>query len=1026
MTTIDWYKEARRRIVPRTPADVAGASRRKRFCEWSEVKKAISATVTAGDETIGAALERLRGAEARPKDMTPLDMNVLFAAVSAERSYQFLVEHYGAANVAAVLASPSLATEWNNVSRAYAIVPKKVALHRPLLRELVLRQDAKGREECRRAIEDVWEAGDVEARTGLAVAFLEHEPWRARALADILDQAPPFSSAHLVLAKDTASMRALLARRKPADGIEYTEIVASLDTDALPILFELAKTATKHLHLSHTYAMTVFAAEQAARHLASCISHPSTRDIIGEYFERHKDLAAAVLPAASQGASRNAALAKALMIEACGPAAETEKTVSLDDPAVPSVLRDAPWRSPPPPLPDLGLDLDAYPASVVLSDKRKADGLAWLAKMQRGFPEMTPTEAAAYVTARADDKYVWYLVDNGKSIPLSVILDFFCTNRWHAGVGDDNVGVHLALIDLFGVRALPGLRQPRMLSQLAEDVLLGLDDPHLAHPLAAAMLDEGQPRWSWFLAHPRAAALGLLATAHEGAKRRASEIMLRRLADAGHMDVIIETARGDARVRAFLERDRTLDVVVVPKVTRVTVTRPRLHDGRALGDDAIERIFEMLALSQIDQPYAGIDDLRRACEPRSLAEMAWDLAALADGGGRASRARVYPEWMRRALTHLADDEVIRRLTPALKHPTIYRVLEALAQRGVRSAAMELATAHERGDAPQLMDRVARAFGQTVDEVVEMILPTTPLEADGTTTLQYGSRALRVGFDTTLAPILFSGEERLASLPRAKKDDDPITVRLARERWDELKEDVRTIGHLRGQSLEDAMRTGRGIPAAHFRAGWANHPLGKHQARGMVWAVERAGALVTFRVAEDGSFADVHDEAFSLGESELVRVPHPAELSRDVIDAWLRTLGDYGLMQPVAQLGRSPLPILPDEAGARENRAQGHATHPVRGRGARPSGAESEEPVAHAMRGHRSRRRQDAVDESQDHGRKSHAGLPRPAARREGGAPADPDRPRRARGIALRPQARARGDVKESAIRSTHGQRDRKG
>ena len=114
-----------------------------------------------------------------------------------------------------------------------------------------------------------------------------------------------------------------------------------------------------------------------------------------------------------------------------------------------------------------------------------------------------------------------------------------------------------------------------------------------------------------------------------------------------------------------------------------------------------------------------------------------------------------------------------------------------------------------------------------------------------------------------------------------------------------------------------MRTGRGIPAAHFRAGWANHPLGKHQARGMVWAVERAGALVTFRVAEDGSFADVHDEAFSLGESELVRVPHPAELSRDVIDAWLRTLGDYGLMQPVAQLGRSPLPILPDEAGARE-------------------------------------------------------------------------------------------------------------
>jgi hypothetical protein len=272
----------------------------------------------------------------------------------------------------------------------------------------------------------MWEAGDSAARLRLAIAFLEHGPWRAWALADVLDRAPPFANAHLVLPTDSATMRTLLARRKPTEDIEYTEIVASLGEEALPILFELAKTATKHLHLSHTVAMTVFVTEGVARHLAACISHPTTRDLIGTYFEKHRELAAAVLPAASQGASRNAALAKALMIKVCGPPVEAESTVAMDDPLVPRILCDAPWRSPPPPLPDLGLDLDAYAVSVVLSEKRKAEGLAWLAKMQRGLPEMTPEEAAAYVTAHKEDRYFWYLVDNGKCIPLEIILDFFC------------------------------------------------------------------------------------------------------------------------------------------------------------------------------------------------------------------------------------------------------------------------------------------------------------------------------------------------------------------------------------------------------------------------------------------------------------------------------------------------------------------------------------------------------------------------------------------------------------------------
>ena len=185
--------------------------------------------------------------------------------------------------------------------------------------------------------------------------------------------------------------------------------------------------------------------------------------------------------------------------------------------------------------------------------------------------------------------------------------------------------------------------------------------------------------------------------------------------------------------------------------------------------------------------------------------------------------------MRWSLRHLADDEVIRRMTPALKHSTIYAVLEALARDGDRAALIELATAQEREDVTGALERVASAKRTTADELVETMLPTTPLEPEGTTTLVYGSTTLRVGFDTTLAPVLYAGEKRLASLPRAKSSDDPVAIRLAKEHWEELKEDVRSIAHLRGHALESAMHTARRIPASQFIAGWATHPLGKHQA-----------------------------------------------------------------------------------------------------------------------------------------------------------------------------------------------------
>lgn len=920
-TEIKWHARAQARIAPRNADDMGSAGRNYWHCKsWAEVKTAIAgafqSAVTSEEAELTAASERVKAwADPGPaKTIAPLDLQVFTAMLGADRVAEWAASHFGVAALVPVFARPQLSCEWASGGRVLA--RKKQPPETKVLRKLLVRANAAARAEARSAVQPLWDEGDVQVHQDLAYAFFFDEDFRKQALAEVLDQKPSFDNAQLTLARDEASIRALLAQHG-GTAIEYTEIVASLGAAALPILLELAPAVRgTDPHLSHALALSVIVCEESARQLSTTISHPTTRDLITDWFTRHTVLAKKVLPEAATGASRNAALAKALLVKIAGPPKEeAESLVGLADPAVPQILKDAPWRDPKPPMGDLGIDFAAWPVSVELSEARVREGLDWWKQQQGNAPTMTPDESHKWLIEHGKNTLPGATFE-GKCIPDDVLLE-----RWNAGKG--GWGMFLGFLAKFGVRGVPGFRA--MLGNvrwIGDDILRAVDDPQLALPL---LLNEQSYFW-WHLAHPRSAAVGLLAVAH---REPAAVIALRRLARAGHEAVVLEVAdktKDPAAVRAFLARDRRLDVVkVATETTTHGVSRPRLKDGRALADDVICRILEMLALSPKDDTYAGIDDVRAVCDPRSLAEMAWDLAALADGNGVRRAQNRFPDWMRWSLRHLADDEVIRRITPALKHSTVYAVLESLAREGDRAALIELATAQEREDVTGALDRVATAKNVSADELVETMLPTTQLEAEGTTTLVYGHTTLKVGFDTTLAPVLYNGEKRLASLPRAKPSDDPVAIRLAKERWDELKEDVRAIAHLRVTALENAMRTARRIPAAHFVAGWATHPLGKHQARGVVWAVERdAKKLVTFHVAEDSTFADVDDHELVLEPSDFVRVPHPAELGPEIVNRWTTILGDYGLMQPVAQLARTPIAVTPKELeGTKIERDVGH-------------------------------------------------------------------------------------------------------
>jgi hypothetical protein len=917
-TEVKWHARAQARIAPRTVDDLGSAGRNYWHCKsWQEVKNALAqafqSAVTSEEEALTAAAERVKAWTEPPKNVDQLELQVFTTMLGADRIAEVAASCFGLAALVPVFARPQLSSEWGSGGRVLA--RKKGEAETKVLRKLLVRANAASRAEARAAVQPLWDEGDVKVHEDLAYAFFFDEDFRKQALSEILDQKPVFDNMQLTFARDEASVRALLAQRGGA-AIEYTEIVASLGVAALPILLELAPAVRgTDPHLSHALALSVIICEESAQQLSTTISHPTTRDLITDWFQRHTVLAKKVLPLAATGASRNAALAKALLVKIAGPPKEeAESLVGIADPAVPQILKDAPWRDPKPPIGDLGVDLAAWPVTIDLPLARKTEGEAWWKQQQGNAPTMTKDESHKWLIEHGKATLPGATFE-GKCIPDDVLLE-----RWNAGKG--GWGMYLAFLFKFGERAAPGFRA--MLGNLrwiGDDIIRAVDDPELALPL----LQNEQSYFWWHLAHPRAAAAGLLAVAH---KEPAAVIALRRLARAGHEAAVLEVAdktKDPAAVRALLARDPRLDVVkVATETTTHGVSRPRLKDGRALADDVICRVLEMLAMSPKEYTYAGIDDLIAACDPRSLAEMAWDLAALADGNGVKRAQSRFPDWMRWSLRHLADDEVIRRITPALKHSTVYAVLESLAREGDRAALIELATAQEREDVSGALERVAVHKNVTADELVETMLPTTQLESEGTTTLVYGHITLKVGFDTTLAPVLYNGEKRLASLPRAKPSDDPVAIRLAKERWDELKEDVRAIAHLRVTALENAMRTARRIPAPQFVTGWATHPLGKHQARGVVWAVERNGQLLTFHVAEDSTFADIDDHELVLAPTDFVRVPHPAELGADIVNRWTTILGDYGLMQPVAQLARTPIAVTPEElAGTKIERDVGH-------------------------------------------------------------------------------------------------------
>ncbi|MGI5163269.1 DUF4132 domain-containing protein [Spirillospora sp. CA-253888] len=491
----------------------------------------------------------------------------------------------------------------------------------------------------------------------------------------------------------------------------------------------------------------------------------------------------------------------------------------------------------------------------------------------------------------------------------------------------------------FGTDALPLLlRVVAMSPARAGGPLLPFRNPEVARLMAGwrARLKSMRPLASrWFDRHGLAAARLLVpdALGVPGRERRDAEAALTSLAAVFGHDAVIAVAAeyGDeaaAAIGALLAAD-PLDRLParVPKpgawADPALLPQVLLRDRPlALPADATRHLIAILAMSAPDDPYAGVEVVREACDPASLAAFG---RALFDRW-LASDAPSKDGW---ALTQLAltgDDETVRVLARRIRawpgdggQKQAVNGLDVLAAIGTDLALMHLDGIARKAKfkglrtrAREKVQEVAERLGLTPERLADRLVPDFGLDENGGLVLDYGPRRFTVGFDERLRPFVRddTGKPRKA-LPKPGAKDDADLATASHQRFAALKKDVRTIAADRLRHLEAAMVERRRWTPEEFRTYFVGHPLTWHIARRLVWLADGEA----FRVAEDRTFADVADDAFALPADAEIGIAHPLDLGEGV-KAWGEVFADYEILQPFPQLGRPVHALTGAERAAR--------------------------------------------------------------------------------------------------------------
>lgn len=447
----------------------------------------------------------------------------------------------------------------------------------------------------------------------------------------------------------------------------------------------------------------------------------------------------------------------------------------------------------------------------------------------------------------------------------------------------------------------------------------------------------------WLLAHPDTSAQVMLRQLFgaDDAAREDVRAALHVLAARGLRAPLQQAADGlGGPVRAALDAELDADPLLrvparMPKLPTwfdvAKVHRPRLRDGgAALPDDAMRHFLQMLAISRPEQPYAGVDVVRAACMPDSLAEFAWDVHEL----WWAADAPSKDGWAQNALSLLGDESTAHRIGPrALRlaregmKARANALIDMLAEGGSDGALMHLSHLADRckvarvsSHARDRIDDIALQRGLSRIELADRIVPLLGLDDPDARVLDFGPRQFRIGFDEELKPFVRDDKGvRLKDLPKPRQSDDAEKADASVLRFKRLKTELKAVARAQVTRLEQAMVAQRTWSRDEFERFFVRHPLTRELAARLLWSVLDADKqpVAACRIAEDGTLADANDDRHEPPAGAFFAIAHPIGVDAPLLAAFGRQFADYEILQPFPQLDREVYALEPGEAESLE-------------------------------------------------------------------------------------------------------------
>jgi hypothetical protein len=236
------------------------------------------------------------------------------------------------------------------------------------------------------------------------------------------------------------------------------------------------------------------------------------------------------------------------------------------------------------------------------------------------------------------------------------------------------------------------------------------------------------------------------------------------------------------------------------------------------------------------------------------------------------------------------------------------VFDALGRIGTPAALAYLERQSNQASDPSLrkraraaLDRLGAASGLGRAELSDTLVPSFGLGPARTRVLEYAGRRIEVGFTADLRPRIVGEQgEPCPRLPRPSGHD--ADVEAAQSAWEALRKDVERTAREQSRRLEQAMCAGQTWRFGRLHA-MLSHPILGSMATRLIWMTTAAPGL-RFRIAEDGSLADVRDQPLTVGSAAEVAIPHPLLLSAKERAAWTALLADYEVVQPFEQMARA--------------------------------------------------------------------------------------------------------------------------